>query len=147
MIIPENKLIVKRSGIPGAGKGLFTKVFIPEGTRIIEYKGSITTWKDVNHNNGENRYIFYINRNRVIDANPHPEAIARYANDARGLKQMKGTRNNSTYLNEKNKIFIVAERDIAAGEEILVDYGKEYWDTISYNRRMEKKNAKVRSNS
>ena len=54
MTINQNKLIVKRSGLPDTGKGLFTKIFIPKGTAIVEYKGTITTWKDVDHTNGEN---------------------------------------------------------------------------------------------
>src|SRR5262245_16470726 len=134
MSIPEKKLIAKRSLIKSAGKGLFTKVFIPKGTSIVEYKGTISTWKEVNHDEGQNRYIFYVNRNHVIDAHNHPEALARYANDAMGLQKVKGLQNNSKYVEEKGKIFIEATKDIPAGSEILVSYGKEYWDTIRYNK-------------
>ena len=96
MTIPENKLVVKRSGLPNAGKGLFTKVFIPKGALIVEYNGTITTWKEVDHTDGENGYIYYVKRNYVIDARPHPDALARYANDARGLKRVKGMKNIQT---------------------------------------------------
>ncbi|PZR24775.1 MAG: SET domain-containing protein-lysine N-methyltransferase, partial [Azospira oryzae] len=47
MALLEKHLYVKKSTLPGAGKGLFTKVFIPKGTRIIEYKGEVLTWKEV----------------------------------------------------------------------------------------------------
>ena len=61
MALFEKHLVVKKSTLPGAGKGLFTKKLIPRGTRIAEYKGKITTWKEVDHRDGLNAYIFYIN--------------------------------------------------------------------------------------
>ncbi|MEJ0105905.1 MAG: SET domain-containing protein [Bacteroidota bacterium] len=137
MIITEKQLRVKKSGLPGAGKGLFTKVFIPKGTRIIEYKGTITTWKEVDHDEGKNGYIFYVKRNYVINAAPHPEALARYANDARGFTRVKGIVNNSEYETVGSRIYITAKKNIPAGSEILVEYGKEYWDTLRYNLKLE----------
>jgi uncharacterized protein len=141
MTIPKNKLNVKRSAINGSGKGLFTKIFIPKGTRIVEYKGTITTWKKIKQAKGENGYIYYVNRNWVIDAAPHPDALARYANDARGLKKVKGIANNAEYMEDGLKVYIVAKKDIPAGSEILVGYGKEYWDTIRYNLELDKAKA------
>ena len=137
MTINQNKLIVKRSGLPDTGKGLFTKIFIPKGTAIVEYKGTITTWKDVDHTNGENGYIYYITRNFVIDARPHPKSLARYANDARGLKKVKGMLNNAEYKEYGLNVFIVAKKNIPAGSEILVEYGKEYWEIIRYNKAID----------
>ena len=80
-------LLVKKSTIPGAGKGLFTNKFIPKGSRIAEYKGKISTWKDVDHCKGLNAYIYYINRHHVIDASKHKNNFARYANDAKGSRE------------------------------------------------------------
>jgi SET domain-containing protein len=142
MAIPENKLSVKRSTLPDSGKGLFTKVFIPKGTPIVEYKGTITSWKDVDHSEGSNGYIYYIKRTHVINAFPHKDALARYANDARGLKKVKGILNNAEYKEFGLKVFIVAVKDIPAGGEILVDYGKDYWDIIRSNIKIEKQNKR-----
>lgn len=139
MALLEDQLVIKRSGIPGAGKGLFTKKFIPKGTRITEYKGKITTWGKVNHKNGENGYIYYIKRNHVIDAGNNRKAYARYANDARGLAKIKGLTNNSQYTEDGLRVFIESTKDIPAGTEILVDYGKEYWDVIRYNKKLDEK--------
>jgi hypothetical protein len=47
MALLEKNLFVKKSTLPNAGKGLFTKVAIPKGTLIVEYKGKISAWKDV----------------------------------------------------------------------------------------------------
>ncbi len=134
MALSAKNLEVKKSKIPGAGKGLFTKVFIPKGTRIVEYKGKRTTWEIASSGRAFNGYIYYINKDNVIDAKPYPEYLARYANDARGLGKIEGMSNNSKYVVEDdNKVYIEAFRNIEAGSEVLVSYGKEYWDVVKEN--------------
>jgi SET domain-containing protein len=139
MALLEKQLKIKRSGLPQAGNGLFTKKAIPKGTRIVEYKGRITTWKEVQKDKGSNAYIYFIKRDHVIDALPYKKAMARYANDARGLKRVKGITNNSEYVEDGLRVFIESKKDIPAGGEILVDYGKEYWDVIRYNNKINDK--------
>lgn len=141
MALLEKDLVVKKSNLPEAGKGLFTRKFIPKGAKIVEYKGRITTWKDVEaeENRGENKYIYYVKRNHVINAKPFKKALARYANDARGIKRVKGITNNADYVEKGLKVFIEAKKDIPAGAEILVDYGREYWDAVKHNTRIDKK--------
>ncbi|HRO48131.1 SET domain-containing protein [Agriterribacter sp.] len=131
------KLVIKKSTLPQAGKGLFTQSFIPSGTRIIEYKGRVTTWNEVKEKEADNVYIMYVNRNHVINAQPYSKALARYANDAKGVGKIKGLRNNAVYATIKKRVYIKATRDIKAGEEILVDYGKSYWQTMRANRRID----------
>jgi uncharacterized protein len=142
MALLEKQLVVKRSTIPGSGKGLFTKKMIPKGTKIVEYRGKVTSWKDADHRNGGNGYIYYIKRYHVIDALRTPQALARYANDARGISKIKGITNNSEYIEEGLKVYIVAKKDIPANSEILVGYGKEYWDVIKDNYREQQKTKK-----
>jgi hypothetical protein len=142
MALLEKQLFVKRSTIPDSGKGLFTKKFIPKGTRIVEYKGRISSWKDVKDEDGKNGYIFYVNRNHVINALPVKSALARYANDARGLVRIKGLTNNCDYITEGKKAYIESKKDIAAGAEILVDYGNDYWKVIRENMRLWAREAK-----
>jgi uncharacterized protein len=135
MALLEKQLVVKRSTLPGAGKGLFTKKFIPKGTRIVEYKGKITSWKDADHRSGGNGYIYYVKRYHVIDALPRPTALARYANDARGMNKVKGITNNADYVEDGLKVYIESTKDIPANSEIFVGYGKEYWDVIKAYKR------------
>ena len=149
MALLKKQLYIKKSKIPNAGKGLFTKKPIAKGTRIIEYTGKRTKWKDVKDEDGKNGYIFYINRNHVIDALPTKKAYARYANDARGLVRIKGLLNNSDYIVDGLKAYIESKKDIPAGGEILVDYGKDYWKVIRQNiklRKEEEKEAKQKRN-
>lgn len=144
MALLEKHLKVKTSTIPGAGKGLFTSKSIPKGTRIVEYKGKASTWKDVDHNDGNNGYIYYVSRNLVLDAQHDKTALARYANDARGIGRVKGISNNSQYVTEGKRVFIEAAKDIAANSEILVPYGPEYWEVIRHNRKVDEANEKER---
>lgn len=139
MALLEKQLVVKRSTIPNSGKGLFTKKFIAKGTTIVEYKGKKTTWKDVDIDEGRNGYIYYINRNHVIDAMTFPKYLGRYANDAQGLTRIKGINNNCRYVTDTDtmRVYIEAVKDIPAGGEILVQYGKEYWDVIKYNMKLD----------
>jgi SET domain-containing protein len=142
MALLEKQLYVKKSTIPDSGKGLFTRKFIPKGTRIVEYKGKITSWKEVADEDGKNGYIFYVNRNHVINALPTKKALARYANDARGLKRIKGLINNCDYITDGLKAYIESKRDIPAGAEVFVDYGKDYWKVIRENIKLWEKEAK-----
>lgn len=138
MALLEKHLFVKPSTIPGAGNGLFTKVNIPKGARVVEYKGRRTVWSQVK-NDSDNYYLYTINRNHVIDARRTMSALARYANDAKGLTRVKGVTNNAVYVNEGTRAFIETTKPIPAGAEILVDYTKPYWDVLKENLRAEGK--------
>jgi SET domain-containing protein len=128
-------LLVKKSQLPNAGKGLYTTTAIKKGTKIIEYLGEIIDWKEYEKRveRDEDGYLFFINKKRCIDAWNTPQHKARYANDAAGLGRVKGLSNNSNYEIEDDRCYIVAKKDIAAGEEIFVNYTKEYWDCVRYN--------------
>ena len=142
MALLEKQLFVKKSTLPNAGKGLFTKKFIPKGTRIIEYKGKIKTWKEVQAEEGENGYIYYVKRSHVIDAFKQKTSLARYANDARGLQRVPNVTNNAEYVEDGLRVFIESKKDIPAGSEIFVSYGPEYWQVIRHNIRVDEKDKR-----
>lgn len=127
-------LEVKESRIKGAGKGLFTTSRIRKGDIIVEYKGLKSSWSTVARRYGRKlekaRYLFYISEKNVVDAQPTPEALARYANDAEApIKGKKsGFRNNSYYKVIKGKPYIIAAKTIGPGSEIYVDYAGDYWE-------------------
>lgn len=141
MALLEKQLEIKELNIPGAGKGLFTNEFIPKGTRIVEYKGRIRTWKEVEYND-TNYYIFYVTKKHVIDSEGYIKSPARYINDAKGLRIIKGLNNNTEFVRDGLKVFVEATRDIPAGSELFVGYGKEYWKVIRTNLNLEKRLAK-----
>lgn len=132
--------------MPRARKGLFTDKFIKKGSRIVEYTGDIITYKEYDERVQKDHYgyLFYINKNYCIDAYRHPEALARYANDAKGINKKKGVTNNAMYEIVEKKCFIVALKNIQPSEEILVGYGIEYWRDIIYNKRLEAREKRKR---
>ncbi len=130
MSLLEKFLYLKKSKIPGAGIGLFTKVDISKGQLILEYKGRLDRWADVKYEDGYNAYLFKLNSKLAINALTYKKSMGRYANDARGLQKITGIRNNSEYIVKKEKCYIASIRKIYEGEEILVPYGKAYWDLV-----------------
>jgi SET domain-containing protein len=135
MALLEKNLVIKRSKIPGAGKGLFTKQFIEKDTLIVEYKGKRITWKEAKAQEAFNGYVYYIKRDQVIDAKNHLKSFGRFANDANGINKIKGITNNCRYVVDGDKVFLKATKKITVGGEILVAYGKEYWDAVRYNKK------------
>ena len=132
-------LLVKKSTIPGSGKGLFTKRDIKKGERIIEYLGEIVTEVELDRRaeNDIYGYAFYISKRKCIDAYYTPDELARYANDAKGLTKIKGITNNCCYVVYKNSGWIKAEKNIKAGAELFVSYGAEYWRDIRDNIKLD----------
>jgi uncharacterized protein len=135
MALLEKFLSVKKSNIPEAGKGLFSKTNIKKGIRIVEYKGRLRKWKEVKEQDGHNGYLMYITRNAVIDALPATKTLGRYANDANGLSKLTGLKNNCEYVSEGKKCYIESIRTINKGDEILVGYGREFWQLQKKLRR------------
>lgn len=127
-------LFVNESTLPNCGKGLFTKIDIKKGSLIVEYKGEKITWAEGlkrNENHAfQSPYLFYITAKNCIDAEYTLDALARYANDAKGHTKVKGLTNNAEYAVIKRVPYIMATKNIKAGEEIFVSYGDDYWKAM-----------------
>ncbi len=139
-------LVVKKSTLPGTGKGLFTKREIKKGERIVEYLGEIITEAELDRRAEKDiyGYAFYISKKKCIDAYFTPKELARYANDAKGLTKVKGINNNCCYVVYKNSGWIKAEKNIKANSELFVAYGAEYWRDIRDNIKLDKENAALK---
>ena len=142
MALLDRHLYIKRSSLPGAGKGLFTKHLIPKGMRITEYKGKLVTLKEVEKmTDDRDGYVFYFNNKYCIDAWKTKKGVAHFANDANGIVRVEGVKNNSEYVTGERRCYIEATRDIQPGSEVLVGYGGDYWRAIRYNVRLEQESA------
>jgi SET domain-containing protein len=132
-------LIIKKSKLPGAGKGLFTTKAIRKEGKIIEYRGEIIGYNEYRRRarKEQDHYLFYLRKELCIDSLNTPQYKARYANDAAGITRVKGLRNNSDFVIFDDKCFIVASKNIKRGEEIFVNYTKPYWDCM--RKRIKKK--------
>ena len=107
---------IKRSK---SGLGLFAKNPIPKGKRIVEYTGPLIPNEEVDKRRG--RYFFGVNTKWSIDGSPRTN-IARYINHS--------CRPNAEAIVSGRRVWIWSRKNIAAGEEIAYDYGKEYFDDI-----------------
>ncbi len=110
------KLDVKRSY---AGLGLFAGEPIKKGTKVIEYIGEKVSAEEANKRGG--KYLFEINTKWTIDGTTRKNT-ARYINHA------CGSASNCEAENDRSRIFIIAKKNIAAGDELTYDYGSEYFD-------------------
>lgn len=137
-------LLVKKSKLPNAGKGLFTTKAISKGDKVIEYLGEVIEWKQYAERVKANKdgYLFFVSRKKCIDAWSTKQYKARYANDALGFTRVKGITNNCYYELFGDRCFVVAFKPIKAGSEIYVDYTREYWVKLRYNVRLEAQKQK-----
>ncbi len=114
-----NSPLIEVRNSPVHGRGVFAVAPIKKGTRIIEYLGDRVSHRaaddryedhDVNDNH---TFLFIVDRHTVIDA-----AVG--GNDARFINhQCEG---NCESVIQHRRVFIVAARDIAAGDELGYDY-------------------------
>ena len=99
-----------------SGLGLFATLDIKKGTVIIEYIGNIIDDKEAERKH-KTMYIFEIKKNVNIDGSPRWN-IGRYVNYSCDP--------NSETENRKNRIYVIATKNIKAGDEITYDYGEEF---------------------
>ncbi len=125
-------LQVKPSIIPDAGRGLFASKNIPARTIIGRYDGRIlTTLRDV-YALRDDQYVFAVtSRDRRplwIDGNVRSNYL-RFVNGARSRSQQQHV--NTEAYQYASVLRFRSTRLITAGEELILDYGPDYWDTYS----------------
>jgi SET domain-containing protein len=108
------KFVVKRSSI---GLGLFASEPIAADKRIIEYTGPVLSYAEADEKGG--KYLLTVDDKYVIDGSPRSN-IARYINHS--------CRPNAKAYTSGVRVWIWSLRAIKAGEEITMNYGKEYFD-------------------
>ena len=112
-------LVTKISGIHG--QGLFTLEPIPATTRVIEYVGEqITKSESLQRCQANNHFIFALNDQYDLDGCV-PWNLARWINHH--------CEANCEAELINGRLWIVAKREISAGEEITFNYG---YDLASY---------------
>jgi SET domain-containing protein len=128
----SKNLKVDVSTIPNSGKGLFAKKDFKKGEYICKFTGDYIDSKELERRDvggARSAYFIYIDDNTTLDVYDS-KCLAKYANDAEGFRKIRGKRNNSALAQDGKNIYIQATKDIDAGDEIFVGYGKDYWDNI-----------------
>jgi SET domain-containing protein len=107
------RYVIKRTTV---GLGVFTLVPIPPDKKIIEYIGLILTKEEADKKGG--KYLMNIDDEYLIDGSPRSNS-ARYINHS--------CQPNAKAYNTGVRVWIWSLRAIEAGEEITIDYGKNYF--------------------
>jgi uncharacterized protein len=110
-----------RVGRAATGLGLFAVKPFAEKAYIVTYRGKRIPTAEAHWRERETaaKYMFEINRRWTIDGSSRRN-LARYINHA--------CRPNCKAVLREGQMVFVALRDIAADEEITLDYGKDYFD-------------------
>ena len=110
----NQNLVIRRTN---TGLGLFTLRAIPRDKKIIEYVGPVITTEEANRRGG--KYLFELDDDHAIDGRARSNT-ARYINHS--------CRPNAKGYTTGRRIWIWSLRNIKPGEEITINYGKEYMD-------------------
>ena len=112
----EKPYAVKRSD---TGLGLFATRPIPKGKKIIEYFGPRVPNEEVEQSG--RKYFFEVNTKWSIDGSGR-DNIARYINHS--------CRPNAEAIITRGRVWIWSRTNIKPGDEIVYNYGKEYFEGI-----------------
>lgn len=133
---------IATSTIQGAGKGLIARKALRAGTRI-SYRGERMTPQAVDQRYPGNTLATYVycfdnprhgNRRECVDARSTQAGLGRWVNDPHGTRK----RPNAIWVHPTDTDpwpALMLTRDIRSGEEILAEYGDEYWDEPRRGRK------------
>jgi SET domain-containing protein len=115
---------------PLHGMGVFAARHIPAGTRISDYKGKRITPEQadamfpVNPNDPYHTFFFSLSGGKIIDG-------GQGGNDARWINHSCEPNCETQENSAGTRVFVVALRDIVAGEELFYDYSLVIDDRIT----------------
>ncbi len=112
--IKDLGLAIKRCN---TGRGLFACEDIPKNVCILEYFGKELSREE--EYKSKSKYLFAVNNRMTIDGYVAGNK-ARFINYA--------CKPNSEYVVYKRKVYVFTRKKVKKGEEITVDYGREYYD-------------------
>ena len=119
-------LAVRTSSVPGAGQGLFVERDVRKGQVVCAYTGQRINIAEMLRRKDPNdrAYVMGFGLNKYLCARDRPQVLARFIND-----HADPARHNVRFVKlwEERRADVVALRDIAAGEELFVSYGSNYW--------------------
>lgn len=112
------RIQTRKSGVHG--RGVYAVVDLAEGETLIEYVGEVITWDEAlrrhphDPTDPNHTFYFHIDEAHVIDAK-HGGNSARWINHSCAP--------NCEAEVDEGRVFIRAQRNIKAGEELFYDYG------------------------
>ncbi len=113
--VPGDFKLKVRRGVDGLG--LFAEEPIKKGACIIEYVGPTLTKEE--EYKSRSKYLFEVTKTKTIDGAARSNT-ARYINHA--------CKPNCEIEIRKGQVFVMAKKNIKAGEELNYDYDTSYFD-------------------
>lgn len=101
------------------GLGLKLLIEAKKGDELLEYEGEIISNDEADERRG--RYLFRLDEEVTLDGSSRAN-IARYINHSCGPNAQ------AVHHEADQRIVIEAIKKIQPGDEITIDYGKEYFD-------------------
>jgi hypothetical protein len=126
-------LVLRKSNIPNAGKGIFSRICIRRDTVLGIYHGVLLTPQQYEEDSSS-LYVWEIYENDehpdkvvgYIDASdPNLSNWTRYVNCCRNKKE-----ENVIHQQINRQVYYIAKRNIFPGEELLIWYGPEYGEDL-----------------
>jgi hypothetical protein len=119
-------LRIKKSAIPGAGRGLFTTRPFATNEEITRYIGDLAATPNSIEMTKDSEYLVQVTQNRLIDGARTNSMPSRFINAPAASRR----HTNATWKIRRgaNEIRITATEPIPANTEILIGYGHAYWN-------------------
>lgn len=148
-IVDKANVIAQPSRIPNGGTGLFATVQIPKGGQICTYAGRLYDAREAMYRDPTYMVNFELGKGFKLDGDGADGDIGHFANATQVNEEgesfppvnarfcMKSKRQWLVSDDQTGEIYfrgrfeLVARRTIEAGEEIILDYGKGYWQTMT----------------
>lgn len=126
--------------VPSKGRAVFAESEIMKDDFVVEYKGELVTSKVARSreelyegDRSKGCYMFYFKvdgKRYCIDATEEDNSIGRIINHSINNANVKA---KSAVVDGTPRLFFIATKDIARGEELLVDYGDRRKDVMEEN--------------
>ena len=126
----EEDFVMKKSSIPRAGKGLFSKVTVMPGDTVGPYPGKMLDAAQANTEPYVNSlYLVWICKDCWLWGEGSYASYTRFINH-------DDVRPNAELITSSRwkKARIAAIRRILPGEEVFFDYGESYWDCVDITK-------------
>ncbi len=146
----ETDLAVRASSVPGAGNGVYAKVFIPADTLLGAYRGKFITREQhlslVFHNKWH--YVMGLKKCAAGSTGGYTRIDGSDGNVFTRINYAPGEFQNVRFVKicEAPYVQVYSIRDINPGEELFIDYGPNYRyefmknpEVIAHFRRMKEK--------
>lgn len=126
--LPKGGVAVRETG-DARGRGAFAAVRLPAGTWLGDYEGELldTATFLTRYPDEDAEYCIAVDATHVVDGAAAAEDASRFTpahmNHARG----DGANVARWHRRAERRVAFYTSRDVEAGEELLLDYGRDFW--------------------